>query len=113
MNVQLVNCADGREAFVVFGTSQVAVRPDEIAVVDGVLRLVLPLDIEAPSDCVEVVRHLPPEPEQLRLAVEALPLDVLDRLLLRESALGGDDSWPLIVKRAVGYALAGDRGEDG
>lgn len=112
VTMTMVSSADGREVTVMLGSRTLVLRPDEVALVDGVMRIVVPLDVKVPANFVEVVRHLPPEPEQLRLAIEALPVDVLDRLLVRESSLGANDPWPVIVKRAVGYALAGDRGED-
>lgn len=107
--VKLVHTADGAEAVVQIGEHTGVVSPDAVRLAGGVLHVALPVEIEAPEACTVVERWLDPTPEQARLALEAIPDPILERLLAEESGLAGADvGMGVIVKRAVGRALTGD-----
>lgn len=107
--IKLLHTADGQQAVVQIGEHLGVIDPDSVVLAHGRLRLALPLTIEAPEACTVVERWLDPTPEQARLALEAIPDPILERLLAEESGLAGADvGMGVIVKRAVGRALTGD-----
>ena len=110
VNINLVRTGENCEAVVVIGSRTLVLDASQIMLADGVVRMAVPLDIEVPAECVEVHRPVAPDAEQLRRAVEALPTEVLARVLLREQQLSADESWAEIVKRSVSLALGGDQG---
>ena len=112
MNINLVRTGEDCQAVVMLGGRTLTLDPQQIALAAGIVRLAVPLDIEVPSECVEVERHLPPTPEQLRLAVESLDADAVQRVLIREQMLAVAEPPGVTLKRAVGLVLGGDTGED-
>lgn len=108
--VKLIRTADGQEAVVQIGEHTGVVSPDQVALQGGRLILGgLPATIEAPEDCTIIERWLEPGLDQIRLAVEGIPDQILDRLLAEESAVAGADmTFAVIVKRAIGRFVTGD-----
>lgn len=87
----------------------VATIPDtDVAVVNGAVRIVLPVTVEAPTGTTVVERHVEPTREQLLLAVNELPLDAIEHYLLQGQADAGmATSMASIVREAVSRAVLG------
>jgi hypothetical protein len=112
VNINLVRSGEDCQAVVLMGGRTLTLDPRQIALVEGVVRMAVPLDIEVPAECVEVERHLPPDREQLRLAVESLDAAAIQRVLIREQMTALDEAPGVTLKRAVALVLTGDTGEE-
>jgi hypothetical protein len=99
-------------ARVMFSDVALTLQPEQISFAAGVLRVAVPASIVVPEGATVVESWLPPTPEQVRLAVEALSAGTLEQILAREQVLAPEDSWGTLVRRSVALALAGDRGDD-
>lgn len=113
VSVRVVEDTEGQlMTRVMFSDVALTLSPEQVSFASGVLRIAIPAHISVPQGCAVIERWLPPTPEQVRLAVEALSAGTLEQILAREQVLTPEDSWGTLVRRAVALALAGDEGDD-
>lgn len=93
-------------ARLMFSDLAFTVDPAAVSFLDGELRVRIPAWIDVPSGVTVVERWLPPTPEQVRLAVEALDATVIETLMLRMQSASMDQPFGAIARQAVAFACA-------
>lgn len=111
-SVRLIEDADGQMACrCMFSDVMFSVAPEAVSFTNGVLRIAIPTWIDVPYGVTVIEKWLPPTPEQVRLAVEALDPGLLETLLAREQVMA-DEPIGVSIRRVVGMAVAGARPGD-
>lgn len=91
-----------------FPDVSIIVDPSMVAYIDGKLTVAVPATIDLPTDCVVVERWLPPETDQVFMAIEGVSDVTVERLLIEEQMTDMGTPMGTLAKRAVARAVMGE-----
>ena len=103
---------NGPAVAIEFPDVTMVVDPKMVTYHEGRLTVQVPATIDLPLDAVVIDRWLPPEVEQVYLAVNAIPSAYVERLLIQEQMTNMGEAMGELAKRAVARAVLGETGAD-